>query len=496
MLSLALLITVPGMLWAAPLTLEQARETALQQNTTVVNARKDLDIARARVEQAYGMFDFKLDGSLNLNGSRTEAVTPLAPDKTEVMAYSLGLSEKTMLGGTASLKLNSSKTELFYPDLAGLGIPGLDPTFLTGTLNPTYNPTLALSYTQPLLKDFWGRPDQIALELAAVSITMAREGLKLQVVNQIAALTSAYLSIYQAQGMLTIQAATVKDMEDYYRQAVRLKKIGLREDKDIFQTHASLLKAQAGMGDLLNGVSQAKEAFLLQSGYPQQHWSSLEITPTGLFEAYVLPPALSPDQEKALVHQQPDLRVRSLQVTMKELNKKIADNATLPSLSIFGKYGLEGVDEGWGSSYDEMFSNRYGEYAVGINFSMALPNRTSQGDRAIKSNELLQAQASLAQLKDSLRLTIRYAYKKMMAAREKFNLASQARDLLGKTLEIQKQYFGQGRITTRELLGAQNEYQGARREELSAQVAWMNAVNDWNKLNGTYDHYATDLTKE
>ncbi len=495
-LFLMLALSCFGVLRAAPLTLEQARQSALEQNTTIISARKDLAIARARVEQTYGMFDFKLDGSLNFSSSRTEAVSPFTPNKTEVMAYSLGLSEKTLLGGTASLKLNSSKTDFFYPDLASLSISGLDPTLFTGTLNPTYNPTLSLSYTQPLLRNFWGRPDRIALELAAVSITLAREGLKQQAVEQTATLTGAYLAVYQAQNTLAIQQASLQDAEAYYQQALRLKKLGLREDRDIFQTHASVLKAQAGMRDLTDGVNQAKELFYHLAGYKAGVWKSLELAPQALFDGFVLPPALTPQQEDTLVNRQPAVLSGSLQLTIAQLNKKIADNATLPSLSLFALYGLEGVDEDWSDSYSEMASNRYGEYRLGVNFSMALPNRSARGDRSIKADKLAQAEASLENLKTNARLTIRYAYKKMAAAREKYDLSTQARVLLGQTLEIQHEYFGQGRITTRELLGAQSEYQGARLEELSAQVAWMKAVNDWKKLTGAYDHYAAALIKE
>lgn len=488
-LLLIMLACWPASVWSANVTLEEALQTALAKNTDIVKAKKDLSIAQAEVEKTYGMFDFKLTGNLNYSDRVTEATSPLAPEETQVLSFGLGLSEKTMLGGFFSLDLNSSRTEWFYPapTFNPMMGGGIDPSFLTTDLNPSYNPTVSLRYEQPLLKDFWGRPDQIALKIAAISIDLAKIGLKQIAVEQVAGLTNAYLAIVQARAMLEIQKESLQDRETYYNQTVRMQRIGLREDKDIFQTQASFLQAKAGLSNAQDGVSQAKEQFLNLAGYAQQQWPLMEIENSPLFTTFTLPEQPTAEQEKQLAARQPAVRLINLQIQMSELNKKIAVNATLPSLSLFGQYGIEGLDESWNAGFSEMVDLNYNNFAVGINFSLNLPNRTFDSDLTIKQQALDKSRAELAALEKTIMLQVRYAYKQLVSAKEKYDLQQQARQLIEKSLTVHNRHFAQGRITTRELLGAQSEYHGSRMEEINAMIAYLQAINEWKKLAGDYE---------
>jgi outer membrane protein len=457
---------------------------ALKNNTGIKNAQADLEIAKAQVEQTYGMFDVRLNGGVTYSESLSDSsANPLFPsaDETTVLGYNLSLSRKMETAGILSLDFESASTNLVVPNY---------------TIDPIHSPGLSLSYQQPLMKGFLGRPDRVALKIAAISIDLAEVAVLDSVIGQVEQLIDAYYFIDIAKKILVVQKISLSESEAYYAQTLRMKRIGLRENKDVLQTKASKLSAQSEIAPAENNVQTAIDGFLNLAKITPEQWERMQLTePAKPLESTDVP-AITEEQVLALVDQQPTIKMSVLRLDMMRMNKSIVDNDAWPELNIFGKYGMTGSEDSLGSGFSEMFSNEFINYAVGLNFTVYLPNRSSSGEISKKTNELEKAQESYEDLRQVFRLQIRRAHRSLVAAKEDYQFKVEARELYEKTLSIQNRHFSQGRISTRELLMAQGDFHRAQFSEISSYFEFIKALNVWRKLNGEYNTYSQAFIKE
>ncbi len=356
----------------AEVDFDTALKNALESGASVKQAYADLNAARATVEKTYGMFDLNLKGGVNYIESKTEATSSFSPEETHVLSYSAGLSNKLFTGGFLSVDLTSDRTSLFFAP-PSMSIPGLDFSSLLAAYNPSYKPTLSVTYTQPLLNGFWGRPDEKAIKIGELSIKLAQEGLKSAITKQVSSLKEAYFLIYLTDSMLKIQNDFFTDAKNLYNETVSLKKIGLREETDILQAKASMLSSQAELPAAENNLKAAKEMFLNAAGYPAEQWEKISVAVTETVEDAYVPLTLTADLEETLVTLQSEAVMAKTSYDMAVTGKEIADNSSLPGLNLIGKYGLEGVDGILGGAYDKMWSNKYHNFLIGANFSWSIP---------------------------------------------------------------------------------------------------------------------------
>jgi len=165
-------------------------------------------------------------------------------------------------------------------------------------------------------------------------------------------------------------------------------------------------------------------------------------------------------------------------------------------LNAFTSCGISAQEEEFGDSISEMQSGKYPQYAVGVNFSMYLPNKASKGEKAIALSELDKLEQQYMSLKNILGVQIRNAHRNVLATRGSYLLKQDSEKLLADYLAIQNKNFSQGRISTAELLMAQNDCHSAKIKTITALVEYAKAVNIWKKFVGEYDTYCSAWINE
>ncbi len=466
---------------------KEAVHKSLDSSEEIIKAVSAVREAEATVEKTYGQFDLFFKGGASYLESDTEADSPFSPEETDVFSYNASLSNKLFTGGTLSLQLEYSKTILGYPD-AELGFP-MDTSLFTPEYNPAFEPSFSFVYVQPLLKDFWGRPDQKAVKAGEYSVKMAKAGLKSSVLDIISKLKESYFLIYMSEKMVKIQKNFYEDARKFYNRSVELEKIGLREEKDVYQTKASMLNSKAEIAPAENRLKTAKENFFKMAGYPAEKWDEIEISVTGDIEKPYIPGDLTENLEATLIDVQPAVVMAKLGVDMARIGREISENLSLPSLNVTGSYGLEGTGAGVEEGYEKMSSNDYNNFMIGLDLSYAFPNRAASGEMKEKKEKLLQAKEKYEAARKGMKIAVRSSYRQLLTAKGDYELKKEAKNLQKKRLEIEEKNFNQGRISTQQLLMAQTDYHTARIKEISAFYAYAKAVNSWNRVTGRYDKY-------
>ncbi len=462
-----------------------ALKESINKSSSIKQAFSDYYRSKAIVEKTYGMFDLLLNASVTYTENKAYPASLLSPEETKVLIYKASLSNKLFTGGFLSLDFSSTRTDLLYQQVA---IPGFDPSMFTSSINPSYKPVLSLTYTQPLLKDFWGRPDEKAIKIGDMSVKMSKEGLKKAILDNVTNLKEAYLFYYMSQKLQQVQNDFYNDAEKLYKETVQLKTIGMREDTDILQAKASMLSAKSELGPAENQVKLSKESFLSVAGFNREEWDKINIKIEELIEDVYIP-ELTEELENLLVDVSPQVAIVKASLDMAKTAKEIADNSALPSLNLIGSYGIEGFGANLKDSFDMLSDNKYRNFMIGANFSWAFPNRAGGGESKSKEEEYKKALEQYEFLKNQTKIMIRNAYRTLLSAKNRYDMAKEARQLTEKRLQLQKKNFSQGRISLRELIMTQADYNQARIKEVTSYVDYIKAVSQWNKISGKYDAY-------
>ncbi len=463
--------------------------SVLKESTTrsssINQALSDYYKSKAVVEKTYGMFDLLLNGSIMYTENKSYPTSLLSPEDTKVLVYKASLANKIFTGGFLSLDFSSTRTDILYPTVS---IPGFDSSMFTGDINPSYKPVLSLTYTQPLLKDFWGRPDEKAIKIGELSVKLAKEGLKQAILDNVISLKEMYLFYYMAEQMMKIQNDFYNDADKLYKETVQLKSLGMREETDILQAKASMLSAKAELEPAANQVKLAKENFLNFAGFKKEEWDKINLKIEEINEEVYIP-ELTEELENLLIDVSPQVVIVKCSLDMAKTGKEIADNSALPSLNLVGSYGVEGFGANINESFDMLKDNKYRNFMVGANFSWAFPNRAGSGETKSKDEEYKKTLEQYEFLRNQTKIIIRNAYRTLVSAKNRYEMGKEARQLTEKRLQLQKKNFSQGRISLRELIMTQADFNQARIKEVTSYVDYIKAVSQWNKISGKYDSY-------
>ncbi|MCX8092702.1 MAG: TolC family protein [Candidatus Goldbacteria bacterium] len=462
-----------------------ALKESISKSSSINQALFDYYKSKAVVEKTYGMFDLLLSGSVAYTDSKAYPTSLLSPEETKVLVYKASLANKLFTGGFLSLDFSSTKTDILYQNIS---IPGFSPSLFTGAINPSYKPVLSLTYTQPLLKDFWGRPDEKAIKIGELSVKLAKENLKKAILDNVTNLKELYLFYYMAEKMLQIQNDFFSDAEKLYKETVQLKSLGLREETDILQARASMLSAKAELEPAANQVKLARENFLNVAGFKQDEWDKITLKIEEINEDVYIP-ELTEELENLLVDLSPQVVIVKCSLDMAKTGKEIADNSALPSLNLIGSYGIEGFGANLNDSFDILTDNKYRNFMIGANFSWSFPNRAGSGEAKSKDEEYKKALEQYDFLRNQTKIMIRNAYRTLVTAKNNYEMKKEARQLTEKRLNLQKKNFSQGRISLRELIMTQTDFNQARIKEVTSYVDYIKAVSQWNKISGKYDGY-------
>ena len=189
----------------------------------------------------------------------------------------------------------------------------------------------------------------------------------------------------------------------------------------------------------------------------------------------------------ALSHR-PELAEARIDLHNRDLSRKAASNAMLPTLDFVAWYGASGLAgeqnlnnsslppdsvprSGFPNAFATLFRNNFPDYAVGLNITIPLRNRAAQADEIRSQLEYRQAQLRLQQLQNQIGIEVRNAQFALQQNRARVTTARKARDLAQQTLEIEQKKYSLGASTSYQVLQFQRDltgtaWRGCRRHRL------------------------------
>ncbi|MCG6987458.1 MAG: TolC family protein [Gemmatimonadetes bacterium] len=470
-----------------PMSLNDAIQRALKANLNIQTANLNPEIQHYSLLSAEAAFTptFSITGlgyrnSTRISTSTIQAGSGITLNKSNTYTFSAGFNKPMRwLGGQFSASFNNSRD---------------DNNSQFSIRNPSYNSTLSLNYSQPLLAGLTMDNQRAALQTQQIQTQITDLQVKAQVANITNQVRRAYWALRYAIEQIEIQRRNLEQANELLRQDSLQVRLGRMTTSQMLQAAAQVAAAEQA---LLNA---------------QVQWHTQDLTfksllvsgPTDPLLNDIINPTDRPTEAQQNVDIQAaiqvalkdrtDIREQRQQRDISQVNLKVSKSNTLPTLDLTAGYSLSGVGgdlysrngiEGAATlvspgGYTDALTNirnfdaptwnisLSGSYPIGTN-----PNKTNleraklqlqQSDLALKSQEL----TIITQVTNA-GYAVRNAYLQLQAAQRSVEAAQ---------LSYQGvvQSFGVGAATNYEVVQAQNTLTTARVSELNAVISYVDAI--------------------
>jgi outer membrane protein TolC len=213
----------------------------------------------------------------------------------------------------------------------------------------------------------------------------------------------------------------------------------------------------------------------------------------------------APNLISEAMHSRPELAESDIDLVNRQISRRAANNALLPSLSLVAFYGGSGlagpvnpvyslgqqstVPTDFVGALQNAFNNTSPDIYVGLNLSIPIRNRVAKADQYRSELEYRQAELRMEQLKKQVRIEVHNAQYALDQTGARVQAARKARDLAQRTFDITKkeQELGSGSIY--QTLSAQRDLALAQLDLVNAQTTYEKAKVELNRTTGqTLEH--------
>jgi len=494
------LVLSPGLSWGLEIDKmppEERRETislanaalqALQHNLDINISRqtKDSRLADITVEQA------KFDPTLSVNGQYNRTVNPL---NRPVFGGTIGTlkqittfdqrSESVTLDATTNL-LTGGNVDLNYSPAR----TNVNQNVATGFLfNPSYTGGLALTLTQPLLRNAGLDVTKTFIRVAQNNATVEEHVFRDRVLTVLATVEQTYWEVVFANENLKVAEAALKAAQELLASNRAKAKAGVMSIVDVLQAEAAVAsrveqvlvadKTIRDQEDQLRRLLNPAEEDLRQD---------LRLTPLDQ-PVMTLEPISLQEAIDTAIEQRPEIVQAKKNMETSDLNTKFAKNQILPTLSFQGTMGLAGLGKDYSNSVNSNFSGDFYNYGAGLVLSYPLGNRSAWSTYNKRQLEEKNAEASLVSVRQQIIVGVREAVRRVQTDFKRIETTRSARIMAEKQLQAEQERLKVGLSTTRFVLDFQRDLATAQGNELRATV-------DYNKsLSNLARHKATTLDR-
>lgn len=356
--------------------------------------------------------------------------------------------------------------------------------------NPYTGSNLGVTVTQPLVRGFGPtlntRFIRIAQNDRKINTLLFHQQL-IATVYGVIRLYTDFVALYED---VKVKQETLAAAEKLYSDTKAQVDEGTLAPVEMTRANAQVFATRQ---DLINarGVLEEQQAILknllTRTGNADPEVQSATIIPT---DALDIPEKedVRPIQDlfRDAIASRPDLGQANLQVENSQIGLKGARNATLPEVDLVGTVqsnGLAGALStpasetpfigGYGAVLDQLFTQKYPTYSIGVQVTVPIRNRVAEADLARDELQLKQSEVRLRQLQNQARLEVEDAVIAMRRARASYDAAVQARKYQQESLEAEQMRYEVGASTAFFVIQYESLLAQAKSTEVAAKSVYV-----------------------
>ncbi|MGA3039861.1 MAG: TolC family protein [Bryobacteraceae bacterium] len=432
---------------------------------------------------AVPIFDPSVVGQLNWMHQSTPELDILSYGVPALVANGFnanaGLVQSFVTGAQVNLAFNNTHQSLNATDT---------------DYNPSTASTLGITITQPLVRGFGAALNTRFIRIAnndrRINTLLFHQQL-IATVYGVIRLYTDFVALYED---VKVKQESVAAAEKLYSDSKAQVDEGTLAPVELTRANAQLFATRQ---DLINsrGVLEEQQAILknllTRTGNADPEVQSATIIPT---DALDIPEKeeIRPIQDlftEALAGR-PDLGQASLQIENSQIGLKGARNATLPEVDLVGTVQSNGLAGplsvfttntntpfigGYGTVLDQLFTQKYPTYEIGVQVTVPIHNRIAEADLARDELQLKQSEVRLRQLQNQARLEVEDAVIAIRRARASYEAAVQARRYQQESLDAEQMRYEVGASTAFFVIQYESLLAQAKSTEVAAKSAYVKA---------------------
>ncbi|MDQ1707784.1 MAG: outer membrane protein [Pyrinomonadaceae bacterium] len=504
-----------------PLTLREALALGLDNNKDIEVARQNVKIAEFDFTAARGAYDPRLSST-----SYYERI--ISPISSFLSGGADGTTTQSDYTATARL-------EGLAPKFGGNYHLDFSSVRLTSNnqftaLNPQYPTGLTFSYAQPLLRGLKFDNNRRQIEIARKNLSLTDAQFRQRAIETITGVQRAYWDLVFALRNLQVQRDAVRDSRLQLEHNKRLVAEGALAPIDVVAAEAQVAGFEQTLYSSLEEVSRSENNLknLIAVNRQSDLWS-LAVVPTDSVD--LAPPDISlPEALKAAMDNRPELQQSDVVREINQIDQKYFREQTKPAVDLVGSYGMVGLAGttsgatnpltassvqlrdavnrllvnsgfaqlpeppvqtlspfllgGYDQSLQNLLSNRFNNFRVGVQINLPLRNRTAQAQlgRSLVEGQRIATQRE--QLEQNIQVDVRNALQVVRSAEARLRAAGIARDASEQQYQSEQRKLDAGQSTVFLVLERQTALTTARGNELRAQTDLNKAIAELQRATG------------
>lgn len=346
-----------------------------------------------------------------------------------------------------------------------------------------YAGRLGMALNQSLLQGFGTDVNLARLRQARLETQISRYELQGFSEALVAGVEHAYWDYALTLRQIEIVRESLNLAEQQLSDTRAMIDVGAMAEAELPAVQAEVALQRQGLIDAKNAVA-ANRLRLLQLVNPPGEVFDGELTlshPPAIPSVQLDPVGRSVDEG---LRRRPEMNQARLEIDRGELEVVRTRNGLLPRLDLFVQLGKSGYADAFGSAFSELDGDHYDAQA-GIRLAYPLFNREAKARhrRARLSRE--QAEKALDNLRQLVALDIRIAHLEVDRTREQIGASAATRQWQEEKLRIETEKFRVGRSTNLLVAQAQRDLLVSRIDEVRAVVAYLKALTDLYRFEGT-----------
>ncbi len=460
----------------SPLSLDNAVAFALRKNFDLQVQAYAVENAKDQIVIQEAAFDPTLTASARRNLNQAASNTSVldgaqregARNDNTTMTVGATLPRIPLTNGSLSVNTNLTKGA----------------TNSTNALvNPSYGNGISATLNQPLLNGAGRHMATAALQRSKLGLNIATINYKSRVLAVIADTEVAYYNLVAARETLRIRQLTFQSSQRLLEENSARRTTGVATDLDVLSAEVGVANARRNIVLAEQSVRDAEDRLLNLINVPD---FDQRVGPVSFADYKDGAPNFAVSYKRAREFYPDTLSVEE-NIKQLEIDLETARRNQLPDLDLVASLGYtaRATNANYGQPIANLPNDNGNNWSIGLNYSMPWGRHADKARYRTAQSTLASRKVQLEQLEQTLLVNVRSAVRAVETQMAAVEIAAKGTELAARQYEQQKARYDAGLSTSRLVLLAQDDLEGARFSELSARVTLRRAVAELNRLEGT-----------
>jgi outer membrane protein TolC len=374
-----------------------------------------------------------------------------------------------------------------------------------------------LTFQQQLLSGFGFGPNLRYLHIAKNDKKISDIAFKDQVIATVTQVENIYWDLVDAYEQAQVNEQSVAFAQQSLENAKKQLQLQSIPAMDVMRAEAEVSRRDQDLTVAKTSL-QLQELLMknaLTRSLDDPVLESVNVVPTDRVQSVAAANTNQSVQEliDQALHGRPELLESDVDLVNRQISRKAARNALLPSLSLVAFYGGSGlagplnpvynipgvpnssnVPTDFSGALQNAFNNTAPDYYVGFNLNIPIRNRVAKADQYRSELEYRQAELRREELRKQIRIEVRNAEYALEQTAARVDAAQKARDLAQRTFEITQKEQQLGAGSTFQTMTAQRDLALAELDLVTAKTVYEKAKVELDRATGaTLEHNGIDI---